>query len=757
MKKEFIIKWMNCASCVSLNQNSVNKLDWINSFSINLATSKANLDYDENKINFEEIKKNIESNWFFVENLSQTSPLKVDEKVTNKLFKKFIFSAIFSLPVFSMMFYEFMIWISYFWVDLIMYFYAILSIIVILYFWYDFHKSAFLALKKLHFNMYSLISLWTLSALIYSSVIMFFPWNDVYFEAWVAITTLMILWKFLESKAKSKAWDAISKLLELQVKKAKVLVNNSIVEKEIDEINVWEIIIVNAWEKIALDGTIISGWAHIDESMLTGESNPVYKELWSECFWSTLNLDWSLKIKVTKTNKNWTLSHIIKMVEKAQSSKAPIEHLADKISWIFVPTIIIVSIITFIIWYFITWNIGSALIPAVAVLVIACPCALWLATPTAIMVWTWVWAKNGILIKNSETLEKTSKFDVIVFDKTWTITNWKPEVTDIINISKTREELLDIAISLSSLSNHPLSKSIANQPHPSSLLLHTTHPHPNTLPQGEGTSNNNLQPLSPIGRKDSGLRAVWESELLKIENFEEIKWKWISWKINWEIVKLWNKKLFSNLDEKTNSQLEDLSMSWKTPIIVWTENEIYWIIWLLDLPKPWVSEIISKLQESNIETIMLTWDTKKTSDFIWKQIWINKIFAEVMPEDKLEVIISLQKEWKKVAFVGDWINDAPALSQADLAIAMWTWSDIAIESSDIVLVKWNLDKVISSIELSKKTLHTIKQNLFWAFLYNSIWIPLAAFGLLNPIFASFAMAMSSVSVISNSLRLKKFK
>lgn len=712
MKKEFIIKWMNCASCVSLNQNSVNKLYWINSFSINLATSKASLDYDENKINFEEIKKNIESNWFFV----KENELSSKENNTDKLFKKFILSAIFSLPVFSMMFYEFMIWISYFWVDLIMYFYAILSIIVIIYFWYDFHKSAFLALKKLHFNMYSLISLWTLSALIYSSVIMFFPWNDVYFEAWVAITTLMILWKFLESKAKSKAWDAISKLLELQVKKAKVLVNNSVVEKEIDEINIWEIIVVNAWEKIALDWTIISGWANIDESMLTGESNPVYKELWSECFWSTLNLDWSLKIKVTKTNKNWTLSHIIKMVEQAQSSKAPIEHLADKISWIFVPTIIIVSIITFIIWYFITWNIGSALIPAVAVLVIACPCALWLATPTAIMVWTWVWAKNGILIKNSETLEKTSSFDVIVFDKTWTITNWKPEVTDIINISKTREELLTIAISLSSLSNHPLSKSIANY-------------------------QSNLD----------------KKHLITIESFEEIKWKWISWEINWEIVKLWNKKLFSNLDEKSNLQLEDLSISWKTPIIIWTENEIYWIIWLLDLPKPWVSEIISKLQKSNIETIMLTWDTKKTSDFIWKQIWINKIFAEVMPEDKLEVIISLQKEWKKVAFVGDGINDAPALSQADLAIAMWTWSDIAIESSDIVLVKWNLDKVISSIDLSRKTLYTIKQNLFWAFLYNSIWIPLAALGLLNPIFASFAMAMSSVSVISNSLRLKKFK
>jgi Cu+-exporting ATPase len=715
MKKEFIIKWMNCASCVSLNQNSVNKLDWINSFSINLATSKASLDFDENKISFQEIKKNIESNWFFVENLSQPSS-QGEWAVTDKLFKKFILSSIFSLPVLSMMFYEFMIWISYFWVDLVMYFYAFLSIIVILYFWYDFHKSAFLALKKMHFNMYSLISLWTLSALIYSSVIMFFPGNDVYFEAWVAITTLMILWKFLEAKAKSKSWDAISKLLELWVKKAFVLKDSKLIEKDIDDIKVWEVIVVKAWEKIALDWIILSWSASIDESMLTWESLAVYKEKWAECFGSTINLDWNLNIRVTKTNSNWTLANIIKMVEKAQSSKSPIEHLADKISWVFVPVIIVISISTFIVWYFITWNIGSALIPAVAVLVIACPCALWLATPTAIMVWTWVWAKNGILIKNAETLEKTSNFDVIVFDKTWTITNGKPEVTDIINLSKSKNELISIAKSLSILSNHPLSKSIANQ--------------------------SNI------------IDAV---ECIEINNFEEIKGKWIVWEINGELVKLWNKRLFLNLDNSIKNEIENLTSSWKTPIIVWTENEIFWIIWLLDKEKSWVENIIDNLHKKGIEVIMLTWDTKKTAEFIWKQIWIDKIFAEVLPEDKLDVIVSLQKEWKKVAFVWDGINDAPALTQADLSIAMWTWSDIAIESSDIVLVKWNLEKVITSIELSRKTLFTIKQNLFWAFIYNSIWIPLAAFGLLNPIFASFAMAMSSVSVISNSLRLKKFK
>lgn len=708
MQKKFIIKKMTCASCVNLNQNAIKNLPWIKQVSINLATSIANIEFDEKLVDFLRIKKEIESNWFEVEENIKINKNKETEK---KYLKLFLGSLVFSIPVFSMMFSDYMIWIKYLWVDLIMWFFAFLSFIVVFWFWYHFHIWAIKSFKKLHFNMDSLISIWTFTAFSYSAYAMFFMEYDVYFEAAVAIITLINLWKYLEAKAKAKAWDAISKLLELSVKKANILSWLKIIEKSIDDIDIWEIVVVKPWEKIPLDWKIILWSANIDESMLTWESLPVYKESWSDCFWATINLDWSLHIKVTKTNSNWTLAHIIKLVENAQSSKAPIEKLTDKISSIFVPVILIISFLTFIFLYIYFWDLEKAIIPAVSVLVIACPCALWLATPTAIMVWTWVWAKNGILIKNAETLEKSKDIDVIVFDKTWTLTNWKPEVTDIISFSS--NNFLDIAKSLTNLSNHPLSKSITNHL----------------------KSNNTLE----------------------VKSFEEIKWAWVTWIIENRKVFLWNKNLFNFLDENILNKLDNISVQGKTPILVWDENTIFWIIVLLDLPKIWVENIISSLRKKWLETIMLTGDTKNTADFIWKQIWIDKIFAEVLPEDKLEVIKNLQKEWKKVAFVWDGINDAPALSQADLSIAMWTWSDIAIESSDIVLVSWSLDKVEKSIELSRKTLYIIKQNLFWAFIYNIIWIPLAIFWFLNPIFASFAMSMSSVSVISNSLRLKRFK
>jgi Cu+-exporting ATPase len=319
-----------------------------------------------------------------------------------------------------------------------------------------------------------------------------------------------------------------------------------------------------------------------------------------------------------------------------------------------------------------------------------------------------------MLIKNAETLEKTKDIDVIVFDKTGTITNGKPNITNIITYWIQESELFDISKSLAKLSNHPLSKCISN----------------------------NLK---------------WK--ILDIQDFEEIKWKWIIWKIKGTLYKLWNKKLFKEelFNKKIKLEIDKLSKDWKTPIIFWSEIEILWMIGLLDTKKAWANNLIKELYKMNIEVVMLTWDTKTTAEYIAKDLKIKNVIAEVMPEDKLNHIKRLQNWNQKVAFVWDWINDAPWLVQSDLWIAMWTWSDIAIESSDIVLVKWNLEKVVSSIELSRKTLSIIKQNLFWAFVYNSIWIPLAAFWILNPMFAAFAMSMSSVSVISNSLRLRKFK
>ncbi|MDD3793530.1 MAG: heavy metal translocating P-type ATPase [Candidatus Gracilibacteria bacterium] len=708
MKKKFIIKKMTCASCVNLNQNTIKNLPGIKQVSINLATSIANVEFDENIISFSSIKKEIESNGFEVE-----ENLKIDKKnnLENRYFKLFILSLIFSIPVFSMMFTDYMIGFSYFGVDLIMWIFSFLSFIVVFGFGYHFHIGAIKSLKKFHFNMDSLISIGTFTAFSYSVHAMFYMEYDVYFEAAVAIITLINLGKYLEAKAKNRAGDAISKLLELSVKKANIVYGLKVIEKNIDDVIVGDILVVKPGEKIPLDGTIILGYASIDESMLTGESIPVYKESGNNCFGATLNLDGNLHIKVTKTNENGTLSNIIKLVENAQSSKAPIEKLTDKISSIFVPIILIISFLTFLFIYFYTSDLESAIIPAVSVLVIACPCALGLATPTAIMVGTGVGAKNGILIKNAETLEKSKDIDVIVFDKTGTLTNGKPEVTQIINFSS--DDFLDYAKSLSNLSNHPLSKAI------------TKH--------------------------------LEKNNLLEIDKFEEIKGTGLSGFIKGKKIFLGNKKLFNFISKDIDNELDKLSKDGKTPVIIGDENTIFGIIALLDLPKNGVSTIIESLHKKGIEIVMLTGDTKNTAEFIGKQIGVDQIFSEVLPEEKLEVIKSFQEKGKKVSFVGDGINDAPALMQADLSIAMGTGSDIAIEASDIVLVGGSLDKVEKAIELSRNTLYIIKQNLFWAFIYNIIGIPLAIFGFLNPIFASFAMSMSSVSVVSNSLRLRRFK
>ncbi len=712
MKKQFLIKWMTCASCLVINRDSLTKLEWVSEVAINLATGQSTVSFNENIISFENIKKEILANWYSIteSDIGQED----DGSEYHVIFKRFLLSLIFSIPVFSMMFIDIKTWIKVLDIDLIMYIFALLSFVVVFILGKNFHKNAIKSLSRFNFNMDSLVSLWTSIAFIYSVIAMFLKQPVVYFEASVAIITLINLWKLLEYKAKTRAWDAIKKLVELWVKKATIkLWDGSMEKRSVDDIDVWDIIVVKAWWKIALDWVIVKWTVNCDESMLTGESIPVFKQEGDECYWWTINLDGGVEISVNKTNKDGTLANIIKLVNNAQSSKAPIEHLADRVSSVFVPVIIIISIVTFASWFFITWNLSKAIITSVASLVIACPCALWLATPTAIMVWTWVWAKRGILIKDAWNLEKTKDIDVIAFDKTGTLTKAKPEVTDVTIFSKDEKDFIAIVKSLSVLSNHPLSKAISKY----------------------------------WGDVDS----------LDVEDFEELRWKWLIWTISWEQVKIWNKKLFKNIGKKILKKIEDLSGSWKTPILVWNDEEVFWVIWLLDLPKPWVKKTIDKLYDMWLDIIMLTWDTKKTANFIAKEVWIKKVFAESMPEDKLAIIRKLQDENKKVAFVWDGINDAPALIQSDLSISMWTGSDIAIELSDIVLVEWNLEKVVSAINLSRRTLKTIKQNLFWAFVYNSIGIPLAVFWILDPIFASFAMSMSSVSVIANSLRLRKFK
>ncbi len=712
MKKQFKINWMSCASCISLNEKFLKEKKWIENIAINLATSKASIDYNEKIVSFKQIKKIIEKNGFSV---SENDNEESYTNKNNKFFNNFLFSLIFSLPILLGMFINTSTWIKILQIDLSLIIFFILSIIVVFILWWHFHKNAFKSLLRFNFNMDSLVSLWTLTAFFYSIFAINFQGMPVYFEAAVAIITFINLWRYLEYKAKTKAWDAIGKLIKLWTKEANLLVWKEIVKKNVEKIKVWDILVVKPWEKIPLDGIIIKGTSNIDESMLTWESIPVFKKLDNNCFGWTLNLDWNINIKVTKTNKDWTLSHIIDLINNAQISKAPIQKLADKISWIFVPIIIIISIITFISWYIITWNLPTSISAAVATLVIACPCALWLATPTAIMVWTWVWAREWILIKNAETLEKTKNIDYVIFDKTGTLTNGTPEITDLITLWNNEELLVKYAKSLSVLSNHPLSKPIAKY-------------------------KEKIKPL-------------------EVKRFKEIKWKWIVREIKWDIIYLWNKSLLKDIkiNKNVKDKIYNLSKHWKTPILIWKGNNIIWILGLLDSPKIWVEIIIRELRYRNIEVIMTTWDINDTAKYIAKQVWIKKVYSEILPKDKLKIVKEIQSKWFKVAFVWDWINDAPALVQSDLWIAMWTWSDIAIDSSDIVLVKGDLYKVVSSISLSRRTLKAIKQNLFWAFIYNIIWIPLATFWILNPVLASLAMSMSSVSVLLNSLRIRKFK
>ncbi len=709
MKKTIIITNMTCGSCVALNTATIEWIKWVNSVQINLSNSQAIIDFQPEIVSLETIISEIKSNGFWVEFINNNKVSR--ENQADKYKFRFILSAIISLPVFSMMFFNTKTSIEFFWVDLSMYVFAVLSFIVVFILGFNFHKNFLKSLKTLHFNMDSLVSLGTMSAFFYSFWVMFLGMH-VYFEAAVAIITLINLWKYFEEKSKSKAWNAIEKLLELWAKKAHIISWDSVIQKDIWDVLAGEIMKIFPWEKIPLDGVIIKWNSSIDESMITGESLPIEKKMWEKVLWATINCDNYIEVKVEHTSETWMLNKIIEMVNTAQSSRAPIQKLVDKISQIFVPIIIAVSIVTFIIWFAITGEISQAIIPAVSVLVIACPCALWLATPAAIMVATGTWAKNGILIKNAQTLEKTKDIDVIVFDKTWTITQWKPQVENTYLFENKND--VYIAQSMASNSHHPLSQSI---------------------------------------------KKYQDFENISLNDISEIQWKWISVEYKNNLYFLWNKKLFAQklFTDEINTLIHKISSQWSTPVIFWNQNKILWIFDIIDLPKDEAQKVVEILKNRNILPIILTWDNNLTAKNIAEKVWINTYISEVLPWDKLDEIKKLQSQWKKVAFVWDGINDAPALVQADLSIAMWTGSDIAIDSADIVVTSWNLHKVLLSIDLSKNTLKNIKQNLFWAFLYNSIWIPLAAFWLLSPLFASLAMSFSSVSVVLNALRLNKIK
>lgn len=708
---------MTCAACSSRVERVLNKNKNIISANVNLALNKGTIEYNEAELSIKDIVNIIEKAGYKakLENEDSDDEKKSSQKEIKTLKTLFIISAILSIPLFSAMFFHMA------GIHTILgngYFQLALATPVQFIIGYRFYKGAYHSLRSGGANMDVLVAMGTSSAYFYSVYNVLVGVKDYYFEASAIIITLILLGKLLEAVAKGRTSEAIKKLMNLQAKTARVLRNGEELDIPIEEVVVKDIIIVRPGEKIPVDGLIIEGNSSVDESMLTGESIPVDKSYGDEVIGSTINKHGTFKFEAIKVGKDTALAQIIKLVEDAQGSKAPVQRLADKVSGIFVPTVVLIAITTFIVTYFLKGNFTNALINAVSVLVIACPCALGLATPTAIMVGTGKGAENGILIKGGEHLEKAHKINAIVFDKTGTITKGKPEVTDIICFNIEKDEILRLAGIAEKNSEHPLGEAIVNK------------------------------------AKEK------EIKLIDCSKFEAIPGYGIYALIDDKDIYLGNRKLMNknNINiENVEKDLVKLELEGKTAMILSVDNKIEGIIAVADTVKENSKKAIQELKKLGIDIYMITGDNERTANAIAKEVGIDNVIAEVLPEDKSLNIERIKSNGKTVAMVGDGINDAPALVKADIGFSIGSGTDVAIEAADITLIKGDLLGVAYAIKLSKKTMKTIKQNLFWAFFYNILGIPLAALGFLNPMIAGAAMAFSSVSVVSNSLRLKRYR
>ena len=756
MKKEtYSIVGMHCASCKSLIEGELKGNEAVKKANVNFSTEMLNIEYDEGQLDFEKLAKIVASvgNYKLVKDEAQ----KDDEKLKEYkiLRRKLLVTGIAVVPFAVMMVVMIlqalgvleimhaplgMLEVGGIEINIFFVVQFVLASIILFYGGGGFFTGALSALKSKTANMDTLVALGTTTAWAFSTVVTFAPWvfadvqQDVFFEAAAFIVFFILMGRFFEAKAKSQANDGIKKLFELQAKEATVFKNGKKLKLMLDDLAPGDIVIVRPGEKIALDGIIVEGNASIDESAVTGESIPVEKSVGDNVIGATVNKTGSFQFKVEKIGEETLLSQIIRMVEEAQGTQAPIQKLADQISGIFVPIVIGIAIVGFVFWYFFATGVGislpggtlsTAIYIATAVLIIACPCALGLATPTAVMVGTGKAAASGILIKNAESLEHAHKIDALVFDKTGTLTEGKPVVDEIICDSGEEEKYLMLAAALEHLSEHPLSEAITAQAEERDL--------------------------------DYGA--------LKVEDFRLHEGMGVSGVYKGERVVIGNEKLMRKegveAHELLQKKAENLHSQGKTVVSMAVGGREVALFALLDKPKKEAAAAIKALHKKGIQVIMLTGDHKDTAGYIADDLGIDRVIAEVLPTEKAEQIQKLKKEGLFVAMVGDGINDAPALAEAQIGIAMGTGTDIAKEAGDIVLVHGTIDKVVDAIEISNKTLAIIKQNLMWAFGYNVIAIPVAAgvlyplFGiLLSPIIASAAMAFSSVSVVLNSLRLK---
>ncbi|MDF2588137.1 MAG: copper-translocating P-type ATPase [Anaerocolumna sp.] len=739
------IQGMTCAACARNVEKAVSKLDGVESGVVNFATEKATIKYNPQIVRLSEIKQAIDKAGYKALDVELGNKTDEDrirkEKEIKTLWTKFIVSGVFAIPLLYIAMVPMMTWVRLPFpggLDPMQYplIYALVEValtIPVIIAGNKFYSVGFKAILRRSPNMDSLIAMGTSAAILYSIYSIFRiaegefgHVEDLYFETAGVIITLILLGKSLEAVSKGKTSEAIKKLMGLAPKTAIVIQDGKEIEMPIEEVEVGDILLVKPGEKIPVDGEVIEGNSSVDESMLTGESIPVEKKIGDKVIGASINKNGLLKFKATKVGSDTALAQIVKLVEDAQGSKAPIAQMADIVSGYFVPIVFAIAISSALIWFLAGQGEVFALTIFISVLVIACPCALGLATPTAIMVGTGKGAENGVLIKGGEALESTHKIKTIVFDKTGTITEGRPEVTDVLTtgiIDKTR--LLQIAASAEKGSEHPLGEAIVR-----------------------GAEKQNLS-------------------IIKIDGFTNIPGHGIEVELDGKVVYLGNRKLMLNKNvdlTKLESMSDKLASEGKTPMFISFGNELAGIIAVADVVKESSANAIKKLHEMGIEVAMITGDNRRTAEAIAKQVGIDRVLAEVLPEDKANEVKKLQAEGKKVAMVGDGINDAPALAQADIGIAIGSGTDVAMESADIVLMRSDLMDVPTAIQLSKSTIRNIKQNLFWAFAYNIAGIPLAAglfyaFGgpKLNPIFAALAMSLSSVSVLTNALRLKRFK
>lgn len=729
-REEFDVYGMTCSACASEIDKQLNNMDGVSRANVNFALETVTVEYDDKQVSSTELIAAVKKMGYELIS-KQSSEQKMDhkEEEIKKLNKLFIISAILTFPLLWTMVSHFSFLSFIYMPEILMnpWLQLALATPVQFYVGAQFYKGAYTSLKNKSANMDVLVVLGTSAAYFYS-IFLSFEWMnagsighpDLYFEAAAVIITLILLGNLFEERAKGKTSQAIQKLLGLQAKTARIVRNGIELEIPIEEVIVGDTIIVRPGEKIPVDGEILEGQSAVDESMLTGESIPIDKVPGDTVIGATVNSNGSLQIKATKVGKDTALAQIVRVVEEAQGSKADIQRIADKITGVFVPIVIVIAIITFFVWYFVVapGDFRASIIPVISILVIACPCALGLATPTSIMAGSGKAAEMGILFKGGEHLENTQSIDTVVLDKTGTVTEGKPELTDVlITDNFDKNEVLQLLGSAENLSEHPLAQAIV------------------------------------AGVKDKDI------ELLDTQEFEALPGFGISAIIAGKEVFAGTRKLMReqniSIKVETETKMEKLENDGKTAMLIAINGEIAGVVAVADTIKATSKAAIARMHKLGLEVIMLTGDNQRTADAIAKQVDIDAVIAEVLPDQKSDKIKELQAQGKNVAMVGDGINDAPALVVADIGMAIGTGTDIAIEAADVTLMRGDLNSVADAIIMSKKTMRNIKQNLFWAFIYNTIGIPIAAAGLLAPWIAGGAMAFSSVSVVLNALRLQR--